>query len=70
MQSLLRRPFLSQVRLAALVACALAALAAPRAAEACTSYLVTRGASVDGSTMISYAADSLSPVPTCVAHPR
>lgn len=58
MQSLLRRPFLSQVRLAALVACVLAALAAPRAAEACTSYLITRGASVDGSTMISYAADS------------
>lgn len=27
-------------------------------AGACTSYLVTRGASVDGSTMISYAADS------------
>ncbi len=27
-------------------------------AEACTNYLVTKGASVDGSTMISYAADS------------
>jgi len=27
-------------------------------AEACTSYLVTKGASKDGSTMISYAADS------------
>jgi dipeptidase len=26
--------------------------------EACTSYLVTRGASKDGSTMVSYAADS------------
>jgi dipeptidase len=26
--------------------------------QACTSYLVTKGASVDGSTMISYAADS------------
>lgn len=26
--------------------------------SACTNYLVTRGASVDGSTMISYAADS------------
>ena len=25
---------------------------------ACTNYLITRGASVDGSTMISYAADS------------
>lgn len=27
-------------------------------AHACTNYLVTKGASVDGSTMISYAADS------------
>ena len=27
-------------------------------ANACTNYLVTKGASVDGSTMISYAADS------------
>jgi dipeptidase len=27
-------------------------------AEACTNYLVTKGASVDGSVMISYAADS------------
>ncbi|MCK9270610.1 MAG: C69 family dipeptidase [Bacteroidales bacterium] len=27
-------------------------------AEACTNYLITKGASVDGSTMISYAADS------------
>ena len=26
--------------------------------EACTNYLISRGASVDGSTMISYAADS------------
>ena len=27
-------------------------------AVACTNYLVTKGASIDGSTMISYAADS------------
>ena len=27
-------------------------------ASACTNFLVTKGASVDGSTMISYAADS------------
>jgi dipeptidase len=27
-------------------------------ADACTNYLITKGASVDGSTMISYAADS------------
>ena len=26
--------------------------------KACTNYLITKGASVDGSTMISYAADS------------
>ena len=26
--------------------------------QACTNFLVTRGASVDGSTMITYAADS------------
>ena len=25
---------------------------------ACTNYLITKGASTDGSTMISYAADS------------
>jgi len=31
-------------------------LASP--AQACTNYLVTKGASVDGSTMITYAADS------------
>ena len=34
-----------------------AALAAP-AADACTNFLITRGASADGSTMITYAADS------------
>ena len=27
-------------------------------ASACTNFLVTKGASVDGSTMITYAADS------------
>ena len=26
--------------------------------KACTNYLITKGASVDGSTMISYSADS------------
>jgi dipeptidase len=35
-----------------------ALLLVPRVAEACTNILVTKGASVDGSTMISYAADS------------
>ena len=33
------------------------AMLAPKA-QACTNFLVTRGASVDGSTMITYAADS------------
>ncbi|MDY0003422.1 MAG: C69 family dipeptidase [Polyangia bacterium] len=37
---------------------ALAFLAIPRSAEACTNFLVTKGASTDGSTMITYAADS------------
>jgi len=36
----------------------LTTLATPRPAEACTNFLVTRGASVDGSTMITYSADS------------
>lgn len=36
----------------------LATLAAPDDASACTSFLVTRGASADGSNMITYAADS------------
>lgn len=30
----------------------------PQTADACTNYLVTKGASTDGSTMITYAADS------------
>jgi dipeptidase len=34
------------------------AVVAPRAASPCTNILVTRGASADGSTMITYAADS------------
>jgi len=36
----------------------IAFLAFPLLVEACTNYLVTKGASTDGSTMISYAADS------------
>jgi dipeptidase len=42
---------------AAPVLCALA-ICAPQPARACTSYLVTKGASADGSTFITYAADS------------
>ncbi|MBE0637968.1 MAG: C69 family dipeptidase [Bacteroidales bacterium] len=33
-------------------------LAANHTASACTNYLITKGASIDGSTMISYSADS------------
>jgi len=35
-------------------------LLTPEAADACTNFLVTRGASTDGSTMVTYAADSHS----------
>ena len=42
-----------------LTAALLGALVASRPAEACTNILVTRGASTDGSTMITYAADYL-----------
>jgi dipeptidase len=40
------------------LATAMALLLVPVSAFACTNYLVTKGASVDGSTMITYAADS------------
>ncbi len=55
----LRRPPASPAPLAFVVAVAavLTTWPAPRAA-ACTSIVVTRGASVDGSTMVTYAADS------------
>ena len=52
------RPFPRRRRIALPVCCALATLAAPRPAGACTNFLVTRGASVDGSTMVTYSADS------------
>jgi len=39
-----------------LVVIAIGMIAKP--ASACTNYLVTKGASVDGSTIITYAADS------------
>ena len=41
-----------------LIAAAVAALIAPAASFACTNIIVTRGASADGSNMVSYAADS------------
>ena len=41
-------------------ALALVALLGAPAADACTNFLVTRGASVDGSTLITYSADSHS----------
>ena len=37
---------------------AAAALFAYGAAAACTNFIVTKGASTDGSAMVSYAADS------------
>jgi len=40
------------------IALMLAAVIQPTPASACTNFLITRGASVDGSTMITYAADS------------
>ena len=36
----------------------LAALLGSASLHACTNFLITKGASKDGSTMISYAADS------------
>ena len=44
--------------LALTAAAGVAAALFPRSAEACTNILVTKGASADGSCMISYAADS------------
>ncbi len=44
------------IRIALVVS--MAGLFAADAARACTNYLVTKGASADGSTMISYSADS------------
>ena len=49
---------LSHPRLSATVLVSLALLLAPLPAPACTSILVTKGASVDGSTHVTYAADS------------
>jgi dipeptidase len=48
------------VRRAIAVSCAvlLAIALAPGRAEACTNLIITKGASADGSTMITYAADS------------
>jgi dipeptidase len=58
MQTRPSRPSFRRGRLALPVFCILAFQATPRPAEACTNFLVTRGASVDGSTMITYSADS------------
>ena len=40
------------------LAVATASLGAGRVASACTNFLITKGASADGSVMISYAADA------------
>jgi dipeptidase len=50
------QPPLPRIALA-LAACGLVAAPAGRA-DACTNFLVSKGATVDGSTMITYAADS------------
>ncbi|MBM4396775.1 MAG: C69 family dipeptidase [Deltaproteobacteria bacterium] len=44
--------------LAAILALPLALALVPREAPACTNFVVTRGASTDGSVMITYSADS------------
>ncbi|OYT12883.1 MAG: dipeptidase [Bacteroidetes bacterium 4572_114] len=44
--------------LSLIVTFALLVSAGMQTSKACTNYLITKGASVDGSTMISYAADS------------
>jgi dipeptidase len=49
----MKRRFLSL-----LIASALVFIFSGKQVSACTNYLITKGASVDGSTMISYAADS------------
>ena len=41
-----------------IVAVVVAVLFVGESIPACTNYLITRGASIDGSIMISYAADS------------
>ncbi len=51
-----RRPPLPAV-LIAVVTCAMSVLALPAPAVACTNILVTRGASADGSVIITYACD-------------
>ena len=48
---------IGKTALTALAVAAATALTAPRA-EACTNVIVTKGASVDGSVLVSYAADS------------
>lgn len=45
-------------KISGLLMALLLAFAVVNNATACTNYLITKGASVDGSTMISYAADS------------
>ena len=40
------------------LALGIAALIGGGSVQACTNFLITKGASKDGSTMISYAADS------------
>lgn len=58
MQSPSSGPTSRRARILASVFCSLLPIATARPAGACTNFLVTRGASADGSTMITYSADS------------
>ena len=49
---------MSKMKRLPILAAALMLLTAPEVSEACTNILVSRGASLDGSVMVSYAADS------------
>lgn len=56
--SLIKKTDMKTLKRIATVALAAIALVAGNNAEACTNFLFTKGATVDGSTMITYAADS------------
>ena len=49
---------MSKNNLTVIIACLFMILTGWKQADACTNFLITKGASTDGSTMISYAADS------------
>ena len=49
---------MSKMKRLSILSALLVLLAAPDLSEACTNILVSKGASIDGSVMVSYAADS------------